>query len=279
MLAGILILLVVSGSAFQALVYYQKNYLATQLRVDMHAALRSSIELLTQEIGQAGLLTFTPRTISGNYTGNPSAQPVTLNDATDIFVGEKLLIDAGASQELVTVTAKSGNVVSGIFTKNHSDGATVNALGIFPQGIMPSPSISTATSLKLFGDLYGDGTLVYAQYDCNTGAGTFSRSVTPVSAGSINASQVLIANITANPGGTPCFQYTTVSKSGYIFVTSVGITLTVRTAQRDPQTNQYATMTKTFLNIAPRNVLAGLENANGGIIGRLQPTPPNLPLS
>jgi prepilin-type N-terminal cleavage/methylation domain-containing protein len=275
MLVAILLLMIISGTAFQALSYYQKNYLSTQLRVDMHSSMRAAMELLTQEIGQAGLLSFSPTKLAGDVTANTSAQSVTLASTAGIFVGEKLLVDVGSVQELVSATAVTSSTVTGVFSKNHSTGAIVTAVGIFPQGIM---STSTSTRLQLFGDLYADGSLMFAQYDCNPAAGTFSRSITPVSAASISASQVLIANVVANPGGTACFQYQTTSISGTTFVTSVGITISVRTAQRDPQTGAYVTMTKSFLNISPRNVLAGLDDAQNAIIGRLQPIPPNLPL-
>jgi len=276
LLVSIILLLIIAGAAFRALSYYQKNYLSTQFRVDMHGGTRAALELMTQEIGQAGLLSFTPRTISAPVTANTSPQSITLSSVTDIFVGEKLQVDTGGLQEVVSVTAISGSTVTGIFNKNHASGTGVTAVGIFPQGIMSS---STSTQLKLFGDLFGDGTMMYAQYNCDTTVGTLSRSVTPVSASSINPSQVLIADVIPNPGGTPCFQYTTTSISGFTFVTSVAMTISVRTDQRDPQTNAFVTMTKSFLNIAPRNVLAGVDDAQNAIISRLQPTPPNLPLS
>src|SRR5581483_8501711 len=97
------------------------------------------------------------------------------------------------------ISAATGNSVTGIFNNNHASGAAVNAQGIFPQGVM---SASTSTRLQLFGDLFGDGTLQFAQYDCDYVGGTFSRSVTPVSSSSINPSQVLVSNVVPNPGGT-----------------------------------------------------------------------------
>ncbi len=284
MMISILILLIVSGTAFQALSYYQKNYLSTQIRVDMHSSVRAAIELLSQEIGQAGLLTFKPRTLNADITGGSSPQSVALSDLSDIFAQEKLLIDAGDLQELVTVTAVNASTITGIFSKNHASGAPVTAAGVFPHGILTD---TDGPQLQLFGDLYGDGTLVFAQYDCNFATGTFSRSVTPVSAASINPSQVLVSNVTQNPPeagppalpmGLPCFRFTKKIISGFSFVTGVAITLSVRTAQKDPQTNNYVTMTKSFLNISPRNVLTGLDDAQNAIITRLQTTPLNLPL-
>jgi hypothetical protein len=114
---------------------------------------------------------------------------VSLASTASIFVGEQLLIDAGLSQETVTVTAISSGTIRGVFQKNHSNGAPVNAVGVFPQGVLSS---STANQLQLIGDINGDGSLDYAQYDCDTNAGTLSRSVTPITAGAINPSQVLL---------------------------------------------------------------------------------------
>jgi hypothetical protein len=93
-----------------------------------------------------------------------------------------------------------------------------------------------------------------------------------------NASQVLLNNLIANPGATPCFQITTTTVGSNTFVTNVALTLSVKTSAPDPQTGAYLTMTKSYQNLAPRNVLAGLELANVPFLDRLQPTPPNLPL-
>jgi hypothetical protein len=232
--------------------------------------------MLTQEIGQAGLLSFSGTTLGTAVTGGVSVQSVSLASAGSVFVGEKLIVDAGTSQETVAVTAINGNYVTGIFKNNHGSGAPVNAEGVFPEGILSS---STGTELRMFGDINGDGTLVYVQYDCDTGAGTLTRSTTPITSSSANPSQVLLQGLVANPDGHACFQYTTSTAAGYTFVTSVGVTLTVQTAQKDMQTGQYATMTNTFGNLASRNILSGLTMANAGVTSRLQPIPPGLPLS
>ena len=195
-------------------------------------------------------------------------------------MGEKLTIDTGSSQEIVTVTAIGSNQISAIYSKNHAAGAIVAARGVFPQGIL---SGSTATSLKLFGDINADNTLVYVQYDCDTTAGTLTRSVTTIAPGvtTQNASQTLLTNVVANPGATACFQYgTAVSASGYTFIPSVAVSLTVQTSQRDSQTGAFITMTKSFSNLSSRNILAGLTMAQSSpaITNRLQATPPGLPL-
>jgi len=277
---ALVMMLVVSGSAFYALSAYEKTYRSGQLRADMHSSLRAALEIMTQEIGQAGLLTFSPITLGTTaVTGNLSAQSVTVCNScstSNIFVGEKLLVDVGAPQELVAVTAKTATTITGIFLNNHAAGAAVTAVGVFPAGIMTT---SGGSQLQLFGDINGDGNIYFVEYDCDTSAGTLSRSITNIS-GATNRStaDILVQNIIANPGGTACFQPQTTALNGYTFVTSLGITLSVQTASRDPQTNQYVTMTKSFLNIAPRNVIDALDLSQASMSARLQPTPSNLPL-
>ncbi len=276
---SIVVLLVVSGATLSALSTYQQLFTSVQMKADMHSGLRGTTELISQEVGQAGLLNYAGTTLSAAVTGSGTAQTVNLASTSGIFVGEKLLIDAGATQETVAVTAVTSTSVTGIFTASHANGAIVEAVGVFPQGIL---STSTATQLQLVGDINGDGSLVYVQYDCNTAAGTLSRSNTPIASAHINASQIVLQGLVANPGSpaTPCFQYTTATAGGYTFVTSVAMTLTAETAEVDQQTGQYAKVTKSFDNLSSRNILSGLAMAQAtGWTSHLQSTPPGLPLS
>ena len=282
LMACIVILLVISGAVFSLLTYYQKVYGTTRLKADMYDNVRGVIELMSQEIGQAGLVSLpSPSpTLSAAVTANASAQTVAVSSTTSMFVGEKLLIDAGTSQELVALTAvgTSPSTITGIFNQNHASGVPVNVLGVFPNGVM---STSTATQLQLFGDINADGSLVYVRYDCDTAAQRLTRSVTTVTPTITTSSpaQTLLSTLVANPGATPCFQYTTTTAGGYTFYANVAVTLSVQTTAPDPQTGAYLTLTKSFLNLAPRNILIGLELANAANTNLLQPKPPNLPLS
>ncbi len=105
----------------------------------------------------------------------------------------------------------------------------MRALGGFSSGIV-APSLangSTANRLKLYGDVNGDGTMVYIEYYCDNGDpgtnGTFNlyRNVvqpfvpfgTPaVAKPAVDSSMVLLGNIHPNPadaGGVAraCFVY------------------------------------------------------------------------
>jgi prepilin-type N-terminal cleavage/methylation domain-containing protein len=281
MMVSLTVLLVITGAAFSLMGTYQNVSQTEELKADMYQSLRGAVELMAQEIGQAGLVSLPSNpqpTLSAAVTASAAAQTVAISSATSMFVGEKLLVDNGTSEELVTLTGVSTASITGVFGNAHASGAVIKALGVFPNGVMPS---STATQLRIFGDINADGSLVYVHYDCNTTAGTFTRSITTItpSVTASNASETLLTDLVANPDGTACFQYTTATAGSYTFVTNVGITLSVQTSVADPQTGQFLTMTKSLLNLAPRNVLIGLELANVPFTARLQPTPTNLPLS
>ncbi len=285
MLVSLTVLIIVAGTALSALTYSQKLFGSQQMQAEMHAGLRGTFELMAQEIGQAGALNFTPQTLTAAVTGSSSAQTVGISSSANIFVGELLTIGTGSSQEIVTVNAiPNGTQVTGIFRQNHSSGAAVFAQGVFPQGVLSS---STATSLKMVGDVNADGTIVYLQYDCDTTAGTLTRSITTLTPGvtTRNTAQTLLTNLIPNPGGAACFQYGTAvtvtsGSSTYTFIPSVAVALSLQTSKRDPQTGAFITMTKSFSNLSSRNVLAGLAMAQSSpaVTNRLQPTPSGLPL-
>src|SRR5207247_2235252 len=115
----------------------------------------------------------------------------------------------------------------------------------------------SATVLKLYGDINGDGNMVYIEYTCDTVAHNLYRNVMAYNAGSkpaVTNSEILLSNIIDNPGGTPCFTYqtTTYSAQGtlFTFVLDVAVTLTVETEQIDPVTRVKLTATKELLNVS-----------------------------
>jgi len=289
MLISLVILLIASGTAFYALAYYQRSYGSSQLRADMHMGVRAALELMAQEVNQAGLLPFgPPRKLSAAVSPSPTAQLVQVTaggvpNVSSIFVNEKLTIDTGSNQEDVKVTAvnTATSQITAIFTKAHPANAPVNAFGLFPQGIRStSPNPSNSTVLKIFGDINGDNTIAYVEYECS--GGTLTRKEWQIPSFDVSpAARVLVRtgtlvkDVIVDP--TPCFQYTTATASGATFVTSVTVTLSVQTADKDPFTKQRVSMTKSSLNLSPRNLLTGLDLAQAGFTGRLQLTPSTSP--
>jgi hypothetical protein len=84
---------------------------------------------------------------------------------------------------------------------------------------------------------------------------------------------VLLSNITANPGGTGCFQYQMDASNTYVL--DVAITLNVQTQTVDPVTKAYQTETKALLNVSPRNIVDTWELAADNA-ARVQSTPPSI---
>ena len=276
LMVAMAVMTLISSGVFLMMSVYQRSHTSNMLRAGLHAELRNTIDLLAQEVSQAGLLNFTPTTTTAAVTGSGSSQTVNVASAAWMFVGEKLLIDEGSSQEAVATTAVGASSITGVFTKNHASGAAVSAVGVFSQGVL---STSTATQLQMVGDFNADGTLAYVRYDCSTAAGTLTRSITPLTSATMSASVVLVDNVVANPGGTACFRYTTTTVSGYTFVTGVSVTLTATSGLTDPALNAPFSETKQFFDLAPRNVILGVGFANAGATNYLQPTPPGVPLT
>jgi hypothetical protein len=92
----------------------------------------------------------------------------------------------------------------------------------------------------------------------------------------VGNAQVLLSNIIANPGGTPCFTYQIQFVGANTYVTNVAITLTVQTQVVDPVTKQFQLETKALLNVSPRNVFNVWELVSIGLVNRLQPMPPSI---
>jgi hypothetical protein len=168
-------------------------------------------------------------------------------------------------------------------------------MGAFATGIIPPAPVgeggpldgsgtyhngSTLTKLKLFGDINGDGDMVFVEYTCDTAAHKLYRNsmkFTDTSKPALTDGRILLGNIHDNPGGTACFTYQTamVPLQGLnaVFVLDVAVTLTVETQQIDSVTKQFQKETKALLNVSPRNVFNAWSLASIGYTDRIQSTP------
>jgi len=184
------------------------------------------------------------------------------------------------------------------------------ATGIIPPaaGVMPAPPPgyagypvwpvnapaqgSSGTVLKLYGDVNGDGNMVYIEYTCVPGTpnapGFLYRNQVPWTAlviPPVDPSMVVLTNVLPNPrdpngNAVPCFTYQLQTRDGanaalndMTFVTDVAVTLTVQTANKDPQMHIFQQETKALLNVSPRNVFNAYEFATLDYLNRIQPTP------
>jgi type II secretory pathway pseudopilin PulG len=293
MMISMAVLMGVAGVVMSGLLQTTKTETTVQNRTEMHASVRSATELLQQEIGQAGRVSLPPvanccqMTTAVTTTGAPTTATLTTGLGAAMFVNEYLVVDAGINQETVQVTAITGDTITAIFGLTHVANVPVTVQGGFGTGIVPESAApynmangSDGTHLKLYGDINGDGKMVYVEYVCDyAGTGNLYRSITPFAAGNIVAKQILLPNLasTGNPGGTPCFVYQEKptgcnSASVPCFVVDVAVTLTVQTQQPDPFTGLYQKETKALLNVSPRNVFDAYELSTVGN-KRVQPIP------
>ena len=309
------LLLAVSSIVTSALMQMTKSQTTIWNRTEMHSGIRGATELLQQEVGQAGRVSMpgttaqpgvmvlsqavndvggaAPAAMTTCDPGTPTtnASSVNVNTTTGVFAAAGLpaayelftTLD-GNRQELVKVASvNSATSIAACFLKQHDIGTVLMPLGAFATGIVPPTGIvngSSATVLKLYGDINGDGNMVYIEYTCDTVAHNLYRNVMAYNAGSkpaVTNSEILLSNIINNPGGTPCFTYqtTTYSAQGtlFTFVLDVAVTLTVETEQIDPVTRVKQTETKALLNVSPRNVFTAWEMVGLGYTDHIQSTP------
>ena len=309
LLIAVAILLIISSAVTSALLQMTTSQRTIWSRTQLHAGVRSATELLQQEVGQAGRIALPGTGTLAAAVAAPGTQTVgvKINGAapatmSGFFVGEHLVIDSGGSgpvpcdvtlpcQESVVVTAVDAGAkqVTATFAHPHPAGAAVQALGGFATGIVPpAPAYtngSTATVLKLIGDINGDGNMVYVEYTCDftTTPGNLYRNLMPydqtTAKVAFTSSQVLLNNVLPNPGGTACFTYmpSPIPVVGTdTFVLDVAITLTVQTQVIDPITRQFQLETKALLNVSPRNVFNTWQLASAGVTERVQPIPPTV---
>ncbi len=282
LLVALLVLSVIVGTVTQLSMQMANGQRTMWNRAQMHSSVRGAISLLQQEVGQAGLVAL-PAPVTLTAAAAVGAQTVGVSSATGMFVGEKLVIGTGSDQETVTVTAinAEANTITASFVQSHVTGVKVTVLGAFAQGIVP-PSMtngSTATKLKLFGDVNDDGQMVYVEYTCDTVTGRLSRNMMALNAASkpaLTVANILLSNVVANPGGAPCFSYQMEIVLPDTYVTSIAVTLSVQTQDIDPVTRQFQVETKTLLNVSPRNVFQAWQLASMKENNRVHPIPPSV---
>src|SRR5712692_5252147 len=275
------------------------------------------ISLPTPPPGTPTWLMLTPVFVLGTQ---PVTVPVIFSDKlTTLFDNEQLLVDTGDKQETITITcgppaaptpgACTNTWTAGPFYNTHNNllaGVPISAPGAFSTGIVPPaagvtagyagytncvPAAvqcgSTGTVLKLYGDINGDGNMMYVEYTCAPGPptapGFLYRNQVAFNAAAklpVDPSMVVLSNVVRSQDATgavvPCFTYQVVpvgTNPDFAFVTDVAVTLTVQTQLQDPQTHQFQQETKALLNVSPRNVFNAFLLARQGNDNRVQAMP------
>jgi prepilin-type N-terminal cleavage/methylation domain-containing protein len=307
-MAAVAVFLLVSSIVMSGLIQMMKTQGTVANRTEMHTSVRSATELLQQEIGQAGRISLPlavlPVTMTGPITASLAPQKFAVSSTASMFPNMLLDVDAGQTFEVVTVTAVGlDGTVTAVFSKNHPAVVPVQVSGAFGTGIVPPTKVglpcatagytpyagpgagSDCNTLKLYGDVNGDGNVIYVEYTCdntvNPGLLYRNEVLNAMNAAAVkplvNPSMYLLNNLQPNPDGSGCFSYqiqnASINGVSVPFVTDVAVTITVQTQLRDPQTGQFQRETKALLNITPRNVLYVWEAASLGEVPRYQQMP------
>jgi type II secretory pathway pseudopilin PulG len=316
------VLLIVTGIVSNALMTMTQAQTTIWNRTEMHSGVRGATELLQQEVGQAGRVALpskvtlasainpvggaSPAAAAACDPGSPmiGAATVGLNSSdANISAVAGIFSTAGPPHAYMLLTTMDGNrqesvvvaakdatasppTITACFANQHDPGTVLMPLGSFATGIVPNTGItnpSTATVLKMYGDINGDGKMVYVEYTCDaTGTHNLYRNVMafdadPATKPPLTDDKILLSNIIPNPGGTDCFTYQPVSMlvqgTPFTFILDVAVTLTVETQQIDPVTRLKQTETKALLNVSPRNVFNAFSLASIGYTDRIQSTP------
>ncbi|MCL5671514.1 MAG: prepilin-type N-terminal cleavage/methylation domain-containing protein [Acidobacteria bacterium] len=179
MLVSVVIIVLLMSAVFPFLFQSQKRYQGQVVTAEANQSARAALEVMTQEIGQAG---FNPnftanKTSAAVVAPNSSAQCVTLSDIHQIDPGDWVSVDTGSTNELVQVLSTSNisgtpcgasNQIQGVFLMAH-DGSTTPFPVIsykmpYGTGILGTAGASTDQRLEFYGDIYQDGVIRYVVY-------------------------------------------------------------------------------------------------------------------
>ncbi len=176
MLVSVAIILLLMSAVFPFIFQVQKRFQGNQVVSESNQSARAALEVMSQEIGQAGFNpNFYPyKTSSDGTLATASAAPrcVTLTDITGINPGDWVSVDTGTNNELVKVVSTSGppsgntafgacgspNQIQGIFQSPHPT-ITTTPMPIasykmpFGGGILQSAGTSNDQKLEFFGDI------------------------------------------------------------------------------------------------------------------------------
>jgi len=180
-LVSVMIITVLMSAVFQFMRFNQQRYRGDQLLAERNQGARSALELMTQELQQAG---HNPNlTVNRNLTAavvpTGTIVDITINDTTGLFYGNLVEIGSSAAdpnREILTIVGDvSHSITSTTFpaipTLPHASGQAVFTRSLpFPNGIIYSAAaVGTGQSvavdlIQFFGDIDGNGTLHYGEY-------------------------------------------------------------------------------------------------------------------
>lgn len=179
MMVSVAIIVLLMSAVFPFLFQSQKKYQDNQVVSEANQSARAAMEVMTQEIGQAGYNpNFTTAKTSNNavaVSSNP--QCVTLSDLSQINPGDWLTVDTGPNYEVIQVLStsnvsgtpcSSANQIDAVFLMSHNGSVTpfpvISYKMPYGSGILQATGTSNDQRLEFFGDINQDGIIRYVVY-------------------------------------------------------------------------------------------------------------------
>jgi prepilin-type N-terminal cleavage/methylation domain-containing protein len=235
MLASVAIITLLMSAVFAFMYQAQRRFQGNVVITESNQSARAALELITQEIGQAGYNPqyYPHKTGTVAITANAAPQCLTLNDPSHVNVGDWLQVDTGTNNEIAQVLGVTGNPppnppyatvvcasaganqIYAVFEMNHptTPFPVISYKMPYPTGILQETGTSSDQTLEFFGDINNDGVIRYVVYSLTPTTSpastvtidgatytlyTLRRSITPVTfmAGAVNnASSPLVQNV------------------------------------------------------------------------------------
>ena len=138
MLVSLSLLLILSGTILGGMGNMQKNYRGNEIRGVLHGQMRATLEMMEQEIGQAGLPpsnmdsnsiygstgpSFPIASVTQSVTASTIAQTPSITNANGVQGNISVIADTGVNAELVMITNVSGtppSQITAVFQKAHT---------------------------------------------------------------------------------------------------------------------------------------------------------------
>ncbi|HET7212952.1 MAG TPA: prepilin-type N-terminal cleavage/methylation domain-containing protein [Terriglobia bacterium] len=192
MMVSVAIIVLLMSAVFPFLFQSQKKYQDNQVAAESNQSARAAMEVMTQEIGQAGHNpNFTAAKTSSNAVAvSASPQCITLSDINQINPGDWLAVDTGPNHELVQVLSTSNvsgtpcsaaNQINAVFLMAHNGSVTpfpvISYKMPYGSGILQAAGTSNDQRLELFGDINQDGVIRYVVYSLSSASPAATVSI------------------------------------------------------------------------------------------------------
>jgi type II secretory pathway pseudopilin PulG len=207
MIISICILIPIMAGALQLLSVGVEHQSSEQSNVEANQDASAGFNLMAMEIVEAGSNTRYFETTTVDTIASDPYTPYTyrVTSTSGLKSGDvvELYNNSDGATELVPLTQVTEGHITGIFQKGFPAGSNVRLYSLpYETGILfpgtPSANATTSvTEIKCYGDIYGDGTMYYAEYRYDSQNRQITRSVTSLSDVSKKPHVPLIRNVKA----------------------------------------------------------------------------------